>query len=262
MPKYILSGLFPVLLLVPVGLKAEIITLISGHEITGDILEDEEGNLHVLLPNGGIQVFEKSDILRVVDPNNPPPIARKPRELEKAFIDRIVLETAEDPPQPDDDKDWKWKPLVQSTVLPGWGQRTLGRQWWGGSITGVGLALGAYYFSSRSLWAEAQTVYSDVTIPAILSRQGNDGFLINYVILGEKRDRLLSLEDQTNGTVFAIMTFWAFNMLDVYRMIEQKYAGQEEQLPEEEESAYRIHFLAVPTGSHDPGFAFAFHTRF
>ncbi len=263
MPKYIFSGLLPVLLLFPLGLEAEIITLISGHEITGDILEDEEGNLHVLLPNGGIQVFDKGDILRVIDPKNPPPIPRKQRELEKLFIDRVVLPLMEDQPQPDTDQEWKWKPLVQSTVLPGWGQRTLGHTAWGYGLTASSLALGGDYFSSRSLWAEAQTIYSDLTIPAILSQRGQDGFLVNYVVLGQKRERLLALENQTNNTVFALLALWAFNLVDVYRMIELKYADLEKQEEmAKEPSAYRIQFLAIPTGTHDPGFVFSFHARF
>lgn len=262
MPKHILAGLFPVFFLVPVGLQAEIITLISGHEITGDILEDEEGELHVLLPNGGIQVLDKGDILRVVDPNNPPPIARKPRELEKQFIDRLVLPMNMDPEQPDLEKEWKWKPLVQSTIWPGWGQRTLGGQGLGWSITAAGMAIGGYYFSSRTQWADAQTTYSDITLPAILSQQGNTGFLINYAVLEQKRDRLLALESQTNTTVAVISAFWLLNMYDTYAKIQARHARAESGKEPEAESAYRTRFIAIPTDITKPGMVFAFQAMF
>lgn len=166
------------------------------------------GGVHrILFQNGQAVVVPNAQIakVRIAAVYWPPP---KPIEKPAEKVEKI--EKSEEP------SGLALGPVLKSTILPGWGQASLGHYGRAGFFLGTTGVTAAQYWTYREQHAAAQAAYSEQVTPAFLSLQGNQGYLIFAGILQQEKKVLLQREYQTNSMAGLLGFLWGWNILDTF----------------------------------------------
>jgi len=218
------------------SLRADIVVLKNGTTYA-NVRAFPAGGVHrIMFQNGQAVVVPNAQIAKVrIAPvywPPPKPVEKPPEKVEKPVEKPATLALG---------------PVLKSTILPGWGQASLGHYGRGAFFLGITGATAAQYWTYRGLHAEAQAAYSEQATPAFLSLQGNQGYLMFAGILQQEKKVLLQREYQTNTMAAILGILWGWNIVDTFVLanpgVARKYPFLE---------YFRIG-MDTPTASREPG---------
>ena len=108
-------------------------------------------------------------------------------------------------------------PVWKSTILPGWGQYSLGHPKRGMLIGGATLLIFNKYWDNRKQHTQAQADFSEQITPIVLtSSYGINGYLAFLVISEQEKAVLLQKEKDTNNMFGILSLVWGWNVIDAF----------------------------------------------